>query len=357
METTRSGALPSPAELKQELPASAAMLAVVARARAAIRAILEGRDERLLVVVGPCSIHDLQAAREYARRLAPLCARHEGELLICMRSFFEKPRTSVGWKGLLTDPHVDGSGDVAAGLQLARTLLRELAELGLPAAIEALDPLAQRYFADLVSWSAIGARTTESQTHRELASSLATPVGFKNNTDGSLDVALHAIVAAAHAHTAFDVDEAGRICIKRSAGNPHGHLVLRGGKHGPNYARTDVAQAAQKLREHGLVPRVMIDVSHDNSLRDHRNQATVVADVAEQIASSDAIFAVMIESHLVAGKQAWDARPLRYGQSITDGCVDFSTTERMLERLAGAVRSRRTRATKCEPGTAQACVV
>ncbi|HEX5656956.1 MAG TPA: 3-deoxy-7-phosphoheptulonate synthase [Polyangiales bacterium] len=333
--------LPSPAQLRHDLPATPGMLEAVFGARAAIRDILHGRDERLLVVVGPCSIHDLAAAREYAHALLPLQARHRGELLLCMRTYFEKPRTRVGWKGMLNDPHLDGSCDVTAGLRMARSLLLELAALGLPTAIEALDPLAPRYFAKLVSWSAIGARTTESQTHRELASGLGMPVGFKNGTDGGIAIALHAIEAAARAHASLGFGDDGRPCVLRTRGNPHAHLVLRGGASGPNYTRSDVTRAVAQLHAAGLPPRVMVDCSHDNCARDHENQARVVDSLAEQIAhGSDAILGAMIESHLVAGKQA---RAVVYGQSITDACVDLATTERLLDTLAQAVRTRKLR--------------
>jgi 3-deoxy-7-phosphoheptulonate synthase len=331
--------LPSPAELRLALPASAAQLDVVQRARAAIRDILHGRDERLLVVVGPCSIHDLAAAREYAHALRALRLRHQGELLIVMRSYFEKPRTRVGWKGLLNDPHLDGRCDVASGLRTSRALLLELAELGLPTAIEALDPLAPRYLAELVAWSAIGARTTESQTHRELASGLGMPVGFKNGTDGGVGIAIHAIAAAARPHALLGIGDDGRPCVLRTQGNPYAHVVLRGGASGPNYARADVALAVAQLHAAGLPARVMIDCSHDNSERDHQNQVRVVDSLAEQVAhGSDAIMGAMIESHLVAGKQA---RAQVYGQSITDACVDLATTASMLDSLAHAVRARR----------------
>jgi 3-deoxy-7-phosphoheptulonate synthase len=331
--------LPSPAQLRHALPASSALLEGVSRARADIRDILHGRDSRLLVVVGPCSVHDLTAAREYARWLLPMQARYQGELLICMRTYFEKPRTRVGWKGMLNDPHLDGSCDIAAGLRMARTLLLELAALGLPTAIEALDPLAPRYFSELVSWSAIGARTTESQTHRELASGLGMPVGFKNGTDGGVAIAIHAIEAAARPHALLGLGDEGEPCVVRTRGNPHAHLVLRGGASGPNYQRTDVARAVAQLHAAGLPGRVMVDCSHDNCQRDHQNQLRVIDNLADQVAhGSDAILGAMIESHLVAGKQA---RAVVYGQSITDACVDLPTSERMLDALAHAVRARR----------------
>ncbi len=340
--------LPSPALLHRELPASPAMVEGVFRARAVIRDILQGRDERLVVVVGPCSIHDLKAAREYAQALLAMRDCYQGELLICMRTYFEKARTTVGWKGLLNDPRLDGSCDVATGLRMARTLLIELAALGLPTAIEALDPLAPRYFAELVCWAAIGARTTESQTHRELASGLGMPVGFKNGTDGSVAIALQAIAAAARPHAMLGFGEHGQPCVVRTSGNPHTHVVLRGGAHGPNYSKADVARVAADLRAAGLPPRVMVDCSHGNAQRDHQNQARVIDSLAEQVAQgSHDIFGVMIESYLVAGKQV---RAETYGQSITDPCVDLATTECMLDTLARSVRARKGHASRVFSG-------
>jgi 3-deoxy-7-phosphoheptulonate synthase len=347
--------LPTPRELCRALAVSTAARDHITQARQAMRDILRGRADRLLVVVGPCSIHDPASAMEYAHKLARLQHEHAGELLLCMRSYFEKPRTSVGWKGLLNDPHLDGRCDMAHGLTLARGLLSELAELRLPTAVEALDPLAQPYLSDLVSWTAIGARTTESQTHRELASGLGMPVGFKNGTDGSVDVAIHAMRTAARAHTTLGVSESGQACVVRTRGNPSTHVVLRGDRSGPNYGSAQVERLTHKLAQAGLPARVMIDCSHDNSRGDHRNQWAVVADVAAQVAAgSTAIMGAMIESHLVAGRQTLETGSLVYGQSITDACVDFSTTEGMLDTLASAVHERRyARARRSHAGMSQ----
>ena len=334
--------LKSPEELKRQLPIDDSMAGTVVRAREEIEAIVQGRDPRLLVVVGPCSIHDPEAALDYARRLVRVRAQHEDALLVCMRAYFEKPRTSVGWKGLINDPRLDGSCDVELGLTMARTLLRELTAMGLPLAGEALDPVTPQYLADLIAWSAIGARTTESQTHREMASGLSMPVGFKNGTDGGLDIAVNAMKAAAAGHSFLGIDGRGQVSIVRTAGNPHAHLVLRGGQRGPNFAGAAVMAASAQLAQAKLNPRVMIDCSHDNSLRDPANQPQVAENVAAQVeAGSDAVMGLMLESHLVAGRQ--DLKPgcpLVYGQSITDGCIDFATTERVLARLAEASRAR-----------------
>jgi 3-deoxy-7-phosphoheptulonate synthase len=329
-----------PAQLRRDLPLGSAASEVVAKSRDAIRAILRGDDRRLLVVVGPCSIHDVVAAREYASRLLPLREELADHLEIVMRVYFEKPRTTTGWKGLINDPHLDGSHDMNAGLALARELLLDLAGMGLPAATELLDPITPQYLADAIAWSAIGARTTESQTHREMASGLSMPVGFKNGTDGSLGTAINAMLAASHPHRFLGIDREGRASIVSTSGNPTGHLVLRGGKHGPNYAAQHVAEAAAACRAHGLCGRVMVDCSHDNAGKDHNRQAAVVADLALQLAQAGSQLAgVMIESHLIAGRQAIPAQRDRlvYGQSITDACVDFPATGEMLRALAVAV--------------------
>jgi 3-deoxy-7-phosphoheptulonate synthase len=332
----------TPAEIKAELPISERAANTVSRARSEIEAILEGRDPRLLVIVGPCSIHDPTAALDYAAQLHALRARYSRELLICMRGYFEKPRTTVGWKGLINDPHLDGSCDLGHGLRVARKLLLELAELGMPVANEALDPVMPQYLADLVSWSAIGARTTESQTHREMASGLSMPVGFKNGTDGGLSVAIHAMQASAAPHSFLGIDARGRVSIVRTSGNPYSHVVLRGGRNGPNYAEPAVRAAASALSLAGVNPRVLIDCSHDNSNKNHERQPQVASAVAEQVAlGSQAVLGAMIESHLVAGRQDLvPGRPLVYGQSITDACIDFPTTERVLDELASASHAR-----------------
>ncbi|MDD9936233.1 MAG: 3-deoxy-7-phosphoheptulonate synthase [Myxococcales bacterium] len=331
--------LVAPAELRATLPLSDRSAQFIAQTRRAIEAILEGRDGRRLAIVGPCSIHDPKAALEYARRLAPLRERLADRLLICMRVYFEKPRTTVGWKGLINDPHMDGRCDVATGLLRARALLLQLADMGMPTATETLDPVSPQYLSDLISWTAIGARTTESQTHREMASGLSMPVGFKNGTDGGLTVALNAMQASRASHSFIGIDEAGQVGVVRTAGNHATHVVLRGGSGGPNYCETDVRAAAERLGAAGLSPRVLIDCSHANSSKRHENQPRVLEDVAQQLErGGQAILGVMLESHLVAGRQDYrPGEPLTYGQSIPDACIDFPTTELALERLARAV--------------------
>jgi 3-deoxy-7-phosphoheptulonate synthase len=338
--------LSTPDQIKSELPISELASDNVASARAQIEAIVHGRDPRLLVIVGPCSIHDPAAALEYAERLKAVRARYEDALLLCMRGYFEKPRTTVGWKGLINDPHLDGSYDIGTGLRIARKLLLQLAELGLPIANEALDPVTPQYLADLIGWSAIGARTTESQTHREMASGLSMAVGFKNGTDGSLDVAINAMQSAGAAHSFIGIDGAGRVSVVRTRGNPHAHVVLRGGSQGPNYSDAAVQGAAAKLRAAGQNPRVLIDCSHGNSQKDYTRQPLVAEAVAEQLeCGSRDVLGVMLESHLVAGRQDQvEGKPLCYGQSITDACIDFAASERVFERLAAASRSRAQRA-------------
>jgi 3-deoxy-7-phosphoheptulonate synthase len=340
LRVDRIDALTSPDELKRALPISERAARFVAVARREVEDMLAGEDRRVLAIVGPCSIHDPAAALEYAERLLPLRARLGSSLLLCMRVYFEKPRTSVGWKGLINDPHLDGSCDVGTGLAIARKLLLDLAELGMPAATETLDPVAPQYLADLVSWTAIGARTTESQTHREMASGLSMPVGFKNGTDGGLQIAINAMRSARAAHSFIGIDGEGHVGVVRTRGNPHTHLVLRGGRGRPNYSEADVTAASQALRAAGLNPRVLVDCSHDNSGQNHENQAKVLADVALQMESGGSdILGVMLESNLVSGRQQLTAqRPLVYGQSITDACLDFATTEALLYRLASAAR-------------------
>jgi 3-deoxy-7-phosphoheptulonate synthase len=330
----------TPATIKSELPLSEAGAELVASTRDVVRGILRGEDRRLLVVVGPCSIHDVVAAHDYGQRLMALRAELADDLEVVMRVYFEKPRTTTGWKGLINDPHLDGSYDINRGLTMARALLLELARLGVPAATELLDPIIPQYIADVVSWTAIGARTTESQTHREMASGLSMPVGFKNGTDGSLSTAINAMVAASHAHRFLGINADGLASIVTTTGNPDTHLVLRGGKHGPNYHAEQVAKAAHQLQGHQVCPRMMVDCSHDNAAKDHNRQLAVLADLGAQLASgAPHLMGVMVESHLVAGRQPLgpDPRTLTYGQSITDACVDFPTTEAMLRTLAGAV--------------------
>jgi 3-deoxy-7-phosphoheptulonate synthase len=330
----------SPATIKSELPITETAAVLVAGTRHRIRNILQGNDKRLLVIVGPCSIHDVDAAYEYGEKLSQLRTELEDHLEIVMRVYFEKPRTTTGWKGLINDPHLDGSYDINLGLRLARKLLLELAHLGLPAATELLDPITPQYIADVISWTAIGARTTESQTHREMASGLSMPVGFKNGTDGSLHAAINAILAASRPHRFLGINTQGLASIVTTTGNPNGHLVLRGGKYGPNYDTTHVEKAAAELTCHGLNPRLMVDCSHDNTNKDYSRQSAVLQDIAEQmVAGAQYLMGVMIESHLVAGKQPIpkDMTSLVYGQSITDACVDFATTSKMLQELAEAV--------------------
>ena len=329
-----------PALLHRELPISDRSTATVQQARERIKAILHGRDSRLLVIVGPCSVHDVAAAHEYADFIAEARQRHRAELEVVMRVYFEKPRTTVGWKGLINDPHLDGSYDINTGLRLARGLLLHLAELGLPAATELLDPVVPQYIADLISWTAIGARTTESQTHREMASGLSMPIGFKNGTDGSASTAINAMEAAARPHHFLGINKDGSAAIVTTTGNPDGHLVLRGGKQGTNFHAEAIEAAAAALEKDGLPARVMVDCSHGNSNKDYRRQGEVATAVADQLRSgSRHVMGVMIESHLVAGNQKIpaDLSQLTYGQSITDACIDLGTTRELLAGLAAAV--------------------
>ncbi len=338
-----------PAVLHAELPISEQAARTVQLARERIKAILHAGDHRLLVIVGPCSVHDVAAAREYAAIIAEAQRRHRDDLEVVMRVYFEKPRTTVGWKGLINDPHLDGSYDINTGLRRARGLLLHLAELGLPAATELLDPVVPQYIADLISWTAIGARTTESQTHREMASGLSMPIGFKNGTDGSTITAINAMEAAALSHHFLGINKDGQAAIVTTTGNPDGHLVLRGGKAGPNFESEAVAAAAAQLAAEGLPARLMVDCSHGNSNKDYRRQGEVLREVAGQVSGGSLhVMGVMIESHLVEGSQKipsdlsqLDASALTYGQSITDACIDLATTLELLEHLAGAVRQLR----------------
>lgn len=336
--------LTPPAEVIAELPCDEAVSETVTRSRQALHEILHGRDDRLAVVIGPCSIHDPIAAMEYAQRLRPLRDALAGELEIVMRVYFEKPRTTVGWKGLINDPGLDGSFRINEGLRLARGLLRNINRLGLPAGCEYLDTTSPQYIADLVAWGAIGARTTESQIHRELASGLSCPVGFKNGTDGNVKIAADAVNAASHPHHFLAVTKEGRSAIAATTGNPDCHVILRGGK-APNYDADSVEAASQVLAKAGLAPRLMIDASHANSLKNPENQPAVIEDIAAQIdAGETRIIGAMIESHLVAGRQDLvPGQPLAYGQSITDGCIGWDSSVAVLERLAAAVRRRRER--------------
>ncbi len=332
-----------PAILMEELPLSEKASQTVAATRRALDAILMEEDDRMAVVVGPCSIHDPEAALEYGRFLLEKATALSGELCIIMRVYFEKPRTTVGWKGLINDPHLDGSFDINNGLRIARGLLAQLADMGLPAGSEFLDTISPQFIADLICWGAIGARTTESQIHRELASGLSMPVGFKNGTDGNVQIALDAIGAACHPHHFLSVTKQGISAIVETAGNVYCHLILRGGSRGPNYDAASVGAAADKLRAAKLPHRIMVDCSHGNSDKDHKRQPAVARDVAQQVAAGARnIFGVMLESHLVEGNQKQQAgSELVYGQSITDACIGWEDTVAVLEELAVAVATRR----------------
>lgn len=344
-----------PAHVMREFPCGEQASEVVHGSREAIHRILHGKDDRLVVVIGPCSIHDPKAALEYAERLTKLREKHADSLEIVMRVYFEKPRTTVGWKGLINDPHLDGSFNINQGLRIARELILNINEMGLPAACEYLDMITPQYIADLVAWGAIGARTTESQVHRELASGLSCPVGFKNGTGGSMGIAVDAIKAASHPHHFLSVTKGGHSAIVSTLGNEDCHIILRGGPK-PNYDAQSVDEASKKMQDAGLRPAVMIDSSHSNSSKDYRRQPEVLADVGEQISGGDErIIGVMIESHLVAGRQDLvDGQALTYGQSITDGCIGWDDTEVVLERLAKAVQERRKMITKQETNVAHA---
>jgi 3-deoxy-7-phosphoheptulonate synthase len=332
----------APRAVKSAQPLSDAAAALVLEARQGIRDVLHGRDRhRLLVVVGPCSIHDAEAAYEYARRLRPVADALRDDLLVVMRTYFEKPRTTIGWKGLVNDPHLDGSCDLEAGLQLARTILRTIHELGVPCGSEVLDPITPQYISDLLSWASIGARTIESQTHRELASGLSMPIGFKNSTDGGLQVALHAMISARHPHTFLGINDAGVTAMIKTQGNPDRHLVLRGGARGPNHTAADVARATELVAAEGVARAIMVDCSHDNSGKDHTRQGAVCRDVLAQLrAGKGAPMGVLLESNLHPGKQTWNpGASLAYGVSITDACMGWDETEPLLYDIAAAVRA------------------
>ncbi|MSU50001.1 MAG: 3-deoxy-7-phosphoheptulonate synthase [Opitutus sp.] len=332
----------APAELLDELPLSDDAAGLVSRTRREIAAIVTGADDRLLVVVGPCSIHDPAAALEYAVRLQEAAALCRGELLLVMRVYFEKPRTVVGWKGLISDPLLDGSHHINTGLRLARKLMLDIVRSGLPVATEFLDTTLGQYYADLVSWGAIGARTVESQVHRELASGLSMPVGFKNRTDGDVQVAVDAIRTARHPHWFPSLTREGTPAVMGTSGNEHTHLVLRGGSSGPNFSAEHVRGALELLRANDLPPHLMIDCSHANSGKDPSRQPEIAAKVAAQVAAGErGIAAVMIESNLLGGAQDFQARPLVPGRSITDACLAWEQTLPVFETLAAAVRNRR----------------
>ncbi|EMT6574660.1 3-deoxy-7-phosphoheptulonate synthase [Providencia rettgeri] len=341
LRTARVDSLITPQTLADEFPISQKVAENVTASRKRIEQILSGQDPRLLVIVGPCSIHDIDAAIEYAKKLNALREHHQDRLEIVMRTYFEKPRTVVGWKGLISDPNLDNSCQVNTGIRLARKLLIEVNQLGLATATEFLDMVTGQYIADLISWGAIGARTTESQIHREMASALSCPVGFKNGTDGNINIAIDAIRAAKAQHMFLSPDKNGQMTIYQTSGNPHGHIIMRGGKQ-PNYTAGDLAAACDKLRKFELPEHLVVDFSHGNCQKIHRRQLEVARDIAEQIKDgSTAISGVMAESFLVEGTQkVVSGQPLVYGQSITDPCLGWEDTEQLIEILAQAVESR-----------------
>jgi 3-deoxy-7-phosphoheptulonate synthase len=332
-----------PAILMEELPLGEKASEIVTEGRRNADRVVQGEDDRLLVIVGPCSIHDTKAALEYGEKLIKAKERLQEDLVIVMRVYFEKPRTTVGWKGLINDPEIDGSFRINHGLRVARKLLIDLAELGLPAGSEFLDTIVPQFTADLIAWGAIGARTTESQVHRELASGLSMPVGFKNGTDGSIQIAIDAVGASGQKHHFLSVTKQGLAAIVETKGNESSHLILRGSNKGPNFDEKSIAAVTDKLTEKKLRPSVMVDCSHGNSNKDHRKQPEVAANLAEQISNgSTAVFGVMLESHLVEGKQSYNnASAATYGQSITDACLSWEETEPILDTLAAAIRTRR----------------
>ena len=336
-------ALPSPAALLAELPKSDAQAAFVTHAREDIHRIIFTDDKRFLLVIGPCSIHDVDAGRDYARRLAQLAREVSERVLVVMRVYFEKPRTTVGWKGLIMDPHLDGSHDIAAGLRLARSFLRDVLDLGLPTATELLDPITPQYIADLICWSAIGARTAESQTHRQMASGLSMPLGFKNGTDGSVTTATNAIRAAAQPHTFLGINLDGAASAIVTRGNPDCHVVLRGGAAGPNYSPAHIAQTEALLAKANLPKSILVDCSHDNSAKKPERQPEILQEILTQVTAGNAsIMGAMIESNLGAGSQPFPQpkENLRYGVSITDACIDWPTTEKLVREIHSALAPR-----------------
>ncbi len=334
-------AMPSPEELHARLPLSDAAGDAVTQGREALKNILDRQDPRLFVVVGPCSIHDPVAGLDYARRLKALQEEVSDTLLLVMRVYFEKPRTTTGWKGYINDPDMDDSFRVDQGMEKARKFLLDVCELGLPAGTEALDPISPQYLGDLIAWTAIGARTTESQTHREMSSGLSTPVGFKNGTDGDIGIAINAILSASHPHSFLGINGQGRVAIVRTSGNPYGHVVLRGGDGRPNYDTVSVAMAEQALAKAKLPANIVVDCSHANSYKNPDLQPLVMADVVNQVRlGNKSLVGVMIESNIAGGKQAIpaDLSQLKYGCSVTDGCVDWDTTEKMIRDAATMLR-------------------
>lgn len=325
--------LASPKQIHQEFPTTPQSSETILQGREAIQNILDGKDKRLFVVIGPCSIHDTKAALEYAQKLKTLSEKVKEHLFLVMRVYFEKPRTTVGWKGLINDPHMDDSFKIEEGIKLARKLLLEVTHMGLPTATEALDPITPQYMADLICWSAIGARTTESQTHREMSSGLSTPVGFKNGTDGNIEVAINAMKSALSSHHFLGIDPDGRISVFETKGNPYSHIVLRGGNKKSNYDADSVKHCEEVLQKEGLRKKIMIDCSHGNSNKDHRNQQKVFQEVIDQvIAGNESIVGMMVESNLSEGNQPIpnDLNQLKYGVSVTDKCIDWATTEKMM---------------------------
>ncbi|HVL77540.1 MAG TPA: 3-deoxy-7-phosphoheptulonate synthase [Noviherbaspirillum sp.] len=350
LNVTSFNAMPTPEDLHARLPLSEAAGVTVTRGREALRNILDRRDPRLFVVVGPCSIHDPVAGLDYARRLKTLQEEVQDTLLLVMRVYFEKPRTTTGWKGFINDPDMDDSFRVDRGMELARRFLLDVCELGLPTATEALDPISPQYLGDLIAWTAIGARTTESQTHREMSSGLSTPVGFKNGTDGDIGIAINAILSASQPHAFLGINGQGRVSIVRTSGNRYGHVVLRGGDGRPNYDTVSVAMAEQALAKAGIAANIVVDCSHANSFKNPELQPLVMADVVNQVRLGNTSLAgVMIESNIVAGRQAIpeDLSQLKYGCSVTDGCVGWETTQKMIRdadaMLRGVLGARRQR--------------
>lgn len=334
--------LVTPTELKKDLPVSETVSNGVTESREIIKNIMDGKDHRLVIVIGPCSIHDTEAALDYARRLKKLSEKVSDSLYIVMRAYFEKPRTTVGWKGLINDPNLDGTFDINKGLRIGRKLLIDLAELGLPLATEALDPISPQYIQDLISWSAIGARTTESQTHREMASGLSGPVGFKNGTDGSMTVAVNAMQSVSHPHSFLGINEDGQVAIVNTKGNEYGHVVLRGGNGKPNYDASHVAKVEEALSKASLGHNIMIDCSHENSNKQPERQVTVAEDATQQILDgNNSIMGLMIESNIGWGNQKVpaDKKDLTYGVSITDACIDWETTEKSLLTMAERLKN------------------
>lgn len=327
--------LVTPEQLKAKLPVSEEVRENVQAARDTVHNILARKDKRLLVVVGPCSIHDVVAAKEYALKLTDLARELQDTLFIVMRAYFEKPRTTTGWKGLINDPYLDDTFCVAQGLEIARTLLLEIASLGMPLSTEALDPITPQYLQDLIAWSAIGARTTESQTHREMASGLSSAIGFKNGTDGGLEVATNALQSVASPHSFLGINPSGQVSVLKTRGNPNAHIVLRGGTRGPNYDDASIRACEKELEKIGLTPNIMVDCSHANSNKDHNKQPDVARDIARQILEGNqSIIGLMIESNLHAGNQPLNLQDLAYGVSVTDACIDWATTETTLRELA-----------------------